>query len=604
MGKYNDNVTFQTDKKDQGSAKALKRFLYIGIGVFSVILLTVIIIVSSVNKKIDTRLKTLTIEEGMLSPDFDKDIKEYQVEVEGDSIYFTCAPINKKAKVDGCGKTIKLKDDENKVIITSKYKKIETKYEFNVIKTSKFDIEVSGNPEEWTDKDVKLTIKASSLEGIEMDEEGYSFDDGENFGKANEKLFTENEKVYIRVRDKDGNISGRQTILINKIDKNVPSVKVSVKKKKLIAVVEPNKTPSGYRYTWYKDGEKIEKANKVSYTAKVSGKYKVIVENGLGKKAESEEVTYSSGTTYAISYNANGGVDAPSDQIKGKDEDLTISSKTPTRDGYKFVGWSYTKDGKADLNVGDTYSKNKSCILYAVWEKSSEYQVTSPEKFTITYNGTGGSNVPAAQTKEKNKDIVLSSTIPQKADHSFLGWSKTNGGSVDYKAGSTFKENQSVTLYAVWQKMKTITVTYDGNGATVGKGTTSSNGTNTFTLPKITRNGYTVIGWATYPTATTANYKVGQKVTINSSTTLYAVTKKDVIATFQKNTASSIGTAQRSCTLYNRATLCSVKMPTITAKSGKKALGWATNANQTTASFAINSDVAISKNTTFYAITK
>ena len=603
MSKYNDNVTFQTDKKDNNSVNAVKRILFIGLGIFFVILITILLIVYFSNRKIDTRLKTLVVEDGIMSPDFNSDVKNYQVEVEGDSMYVSCTPINKKVFVSGCGKTIKLEDDNSKISITSYYKKNKTIYTLNVLKTSKFNVEVSGNVEEWTDNDIVLQINASSIEGIPMDTDAYSFDDGENFGSDNKKTFTENQNVYIRVRDQQGNISGRHVVKINKIDKNNPSVKVTVKKNKLTAIVTPSKTPSGYRYVWYKDGEPIEKANKISYTAKSSGKYKVVVQSGVGKKAESEEISYSSGTTYTVSYNANGGVDAPSDQVKEKDVKLVISSKTPTREGYKFLGWSFTSNGNVDLQGGASYTQNKSCVLYAVWEKGAASS-NNNEKYTITYNGTGGSNVPSEQTKEKDKDIVLSNTIPEKVDHKFLGWSKTNGGSVDYAPGATFGENQSVTLYAVWQKMKAITITYDGNGASVSRGTTSSNGTNTFTMPSITRNGYKILGWATYPTATEANYKVGQKVTINDSTTLYAITSKQITATFNKNTAASIGVTSRGCYLYNRATLCSVQMPGITPKQGKKALGWSTNSTAAAASFAVNSSVAISRNTTFYAITK
>lgn len=52
----------------------------------------------------------------------------------------------------------------------------------------------------------------------------------------------------------------------------------------LSANMNPKTTPSGYQYTWYKDGQVIEGANKSSYTATLRGTYKVVVTNGVGKQ--------------------------------------------------------------------------------------------------------------------------------------------------------------------------------------------------------------------------------------------------------------------------------------------------------------------------------
>lgn len=45
-------------------------------------------------------------------------------------------------------------------------------------------------------------------------------------------------------------------------------------------------------------------------------------------------------SAYTISYNANGGSGAPDDQTKYHGTILTLSSTTPTRSGYTFMGWS------------------------------------------------------------------------------------------------------------------------------------------------------------------------------------------------------------------------------------------------------------------------
>ncbi len=74
------------------------------------------------------------------------------------------------------------------------------------------------------------------------------------------------------------------------------------------------------------------------------------------------------GTAYVVSYDANGGMGAPSSQIKEKGKTLTLSKTEPVRSGFTFKGWSTTPKGKVEYAPGATYKKNESVTLYAVWE--------------------------------------------------------------------------------------------------------------------------------------------------------------------------------------------------------------------------------------------
>ena len=73
--------------------------------------------------------------------------------------------------------------------------------------------------------------------------------------------------------------------------------------------------------------------------------------------------------TYTVSYNANGGSDAPGSQTKTWGQNLTLSSTKPTRSLYNFKGWG-TSSGStsASYQPGGTYSTNAAITLYAVWE--------------------------------------------------------------------------------------------------------------------------------------------------------------------------------------------------------------------------------------------
>lgn len=76
--------------------------------------------------------------------------------------------------------------------------------------------------------------------------------------------------------------------------------------------------------------------------------------------------------TYTVSFDANGGSDAPSAQTKTYDVDLTLSSQTPVRDGYTFEGWATNSTATvAEYQPNGTYTANQSTILYAVWQKAN-----------------------------------------------------------------------------------------------------------------------------------------------------------------------------------------------------------------------------------------
>ena len=84
--------------------------------------------------------------------------------------------------------------------------------------------------------------------------------------------------------------------------------------------------------------------------------------------------------TYTLRYDANGGVNAPSEQSYTTDKLLEqqfshpfrISEQKPTREGYWFMGWGETPNGRVKYypssNIWDSYIwVEKTTTLYAVW---------------------------------------------------------------------------------------------------------------------------------------------------------------------------------------------------------------------------------------------
>ena len=72
--------------------------------------------------------------------------------------------------------------------------------------------------------------------------------------------------------------------------------------------------------------------------------------------------------TYTVTYNANGGTGAPSNQTKTYGTPLKLSSTIPSRDRYNFLGWSTSASATAaTYSPGGNYTADSAVTLYAVW---------------------------------------------------------------------------------------------------------------------------------------------------------------------------------------------------------------------------------------------
>ena len=232
-------------------------------------------------------------------------------------------------------------------------------------------------------------------------------------------------------------------------------------------------TPSQDVYTgegggWIADGYSLET------TPEVTEVNKVLSTVTTDKKLTFYGLYY---RTIKIFYDPNNGVmentttegiqRANSYDISVKsDPMLTINAPIPVRNGYTFMKkWTETKDvATPGYSVGDTLVISQDTTLYALWE---------PAVYTITYDlvsGESGDGTFDPIQKEYGEVVTLSSDIPVRENYMFMGWAVSKDSGIPiYQPGDEYKEDASVTLYAVWQQ-RIFALMYSDN--TMGFNTT------------------------------------------------------------------------------------------------------------------------------------
>lgn len=189
------------------------------------------------------------------------------------------------------------------------------------------------------------------------------------------------------------------------------------------------------------------------------GKYTFIV---LGDTV----VTITDGSKLALVYDANGGTGVSVDTNEYQSGDTTkISEQKPSRTGYAFVGWA-AEEGASEAQYaagGEIQFGEADIVLYAVWRANVYY---------VAYDAGDGAGSMAESEHIYDAQSALSKNVFTKAGYYFVGWATRQGGAVVYGDGAeiinlTSENNQTITLYAVWEKTVS-SVLLDAQGGTGG----------------------------------------------------------------------------------------------------------------------------------------
>lgn len=227
-----------------------------------------------------------------------------------------------------------------------------------------------------------------------------------------------------------------------------------------------------------------------------------------------------------LTYNANGGSGAPS-SVNGyiynatTSKSFTVSSTTPARTGYTFLGWSTSSTAtSASYNAGSSVSVSagNTVTLYAVWDANLY-------TYNIIYKSSSGVQLG---TSTISYDYGTTNIINPK---SFTGYTSPSSQSVKW-------DSTSAKTITFTYSLISYNVTINCNGGSGISSRTYTIETTTFSLGTPSRTGYTFLGWTgSNGTTTQKTVSISKGSTGNKSYTAQWVEHK-LIVNYYSNKAN------------------------------------------------------------------
>ncbi|MCR5501707.1 MAG: InlB B-repeat-containing protein [Lachnospiraceae bacterium] len=150
-------------------------------------------------------------------------------------------------------------------------------------------------------------------------------------------------------------------------------------------------------------------------------------------------VTYLAGD-YGVSPN---GVTTVTDPKK-PGQTLKIRSALFMREGYTQTAWRTEPDGSSGTKYSfdSNYTTEEDLTLYPEWEADS----------TITYHSNSDylSDTEYIQSKPYDQNVKIKGDVFGNTRQTFLGWSTSALGNVEYRQGYPYSDNEDLELWAVW----------------------------------------------------------------------------------------------------------------------------------------------------------
>ena len=146
---------------------------------------------------------------------------------------------------------------------------------------------------------------------------------------------------------------------------------------------------------------------------------------------------------HTVHYDANGGDQSsvPNDQKKTYEQNMNVATKVPTRNEYKFLGWTTGKDGSGTFyNPGDAYyhdQNGQTVTLYAKWVQlyTVKYDGNQPAIKGVTVTGS-----VANQTQGQDESVNLRTNNFKNDSGVYKDWSVGKDAYKYGKRNNQFKQ--------------------------------------------------------------------------------------------------------------------------------------------------------------------
>lgn len=163
-----------------------------------------------------------------------------------------------------------------------------------------------------------------------------------------------------------------------------------------------------------------------------------------------------------LSYNANGGQNAPGSETKIKGSTFTVKDKeSMAYDDKIFTKWNTKADNTgSDYTPGTDLTLSENATLYAQWEdKDNEYQLIYHENADsdIVTNMPDPKTVSSNSTTDTSYTFTVTDNIPSRDHYDFKEWNTEPDGT-----GTKYQNKDHITadtvtpdlhLYAIWEEV-------------------------------------------------------------------------------------------------------------------------------------------------------
>ena len=332
----------------------------------------------------------------------------------------------------------------------------------------------AGKPEERPEATIAFDADGGEMEGGDITakvgdtitlpactKEGYEFtgwyDGDTSVGKAGEKYAVSGDAILKAHYEKKAEV----TYLIT-FDPNGGRRAEPVKAAKGEKIILPGTEKSGYVFLgWYTEkkggillglaGDELEVTKDMTVYA-------------LWEKEKAEGTGDKKQETCEVEFHTEGG------SLKNKT--LTIVKGAglylplPEKKGYDFTGWYLDKSLTQFAGAyRDSYRITKDTDFYAKWEKTKEEDrkddntddstdqgnnTETADTYTVKYDANGGTVKESSAKVTKGKGVKLPAA--EREGYTFTGW-YTDKQILAGKAGSVYKPEGDICLYAGWKKV-------------------------------------------------------------------------------------------------------------------------------------------------------